>query len=342
MIIACPECAGPFDLPAQHIAELVQIECPHCSFRMILDFAAANDPSLVEAGMRMASGFRSAAEYRRFTHSPVEEPTPAAARHLEPVPAQPSPSEVAPEPAVATTPGSRPPRSRAPAPIRAPGRAVDAEVATQHPDVVAAQQAAARSGGTVVGPAPVPPPGHPVAEPDVAEPDVAEPDVAEPDVAEPDVAEPARDAVSARAPSTSPPARPVTREPEVRAKPQVEIQPEREIEPTSPLPTEAKTEAKTDSAGAVERIPPHTPPAPSAQSRSGDSGPEPVVPAVAETSGADLDIYEKQLHGSRAGTVLLVFLLLLAGGLVGASVALEGTPDPRPLLEDLYRQAFKR
>jgi DNA-directed RNA polymerase subunit RPC12/RpoP len=333
MIIACPECAGPFDIPAQHIAELVQIECPHCSFRMILDFAAANDPRLVEEGMRMASGFRSAAEYRRFTHSPVAEPTPAAARHLEPVPAQPSPSEIAPEPAVATTPGSRPPRSRAPAPIRAPGRAVDAEVATPHPDVVAAQQAAARSGGTVVGPAPVPPPGHPVAEPDVAEPDVAESDVAEPDVAAPDVA-----AVSARAPSTSPPARPVTREPEVRAKPQVEIQPEREIEPASPPATEAKTE----SPGAIERLPPHTPPAPSAQSRSGDSGPEPVVPAVAETSGADLDIYEKQLHGSRAGTVVLVFLLLLAGGLVGASVALEGTPDPRPLLEDLYRQAFKR
>ncbi|MBC8074251.1 MAG: hypothetical protein IAG13_38380, partial [Deltaproteobacteria bacterium] len=64
MIIACPDCSGPFELRDGDIAELVQLACPHCSFRMILDFAAANDPRLVEVGMKMASGYRSAADYR--------------------------------------------------------------------------------------------------------------------------------------------------------------------------------------------------------------------------------------------------------------------------------------
>ena len=54
MIIACPDCESPFELRDENIAALVQLECPSCSFRMILDFAAANDASLVEDGMKMA------------------------------------------------------------------------------------------------------------------------------------------------------------------------------------------------------------------------------------------------------------------------------------------------
>ena len=64
MIIACPECTKPFEVEDSEIAPLVQIECPHCVFRMILDFEAANDASLIEAGMQMAQGFSSEAEYR--------------------------------------------------------------------------------------------------------------------------------------------------------------------------------------------------------------------------------------------------------------------------------------
>ena len=43
------------------------------------------------------------------------------------------------------------------------------------------------------------------------------------------------------------------------------------------------------------------------------------------------------------GVVVVVLLLLIAGGLVGASVALnqDHSPDPRPLLEKLYRQYIK-
>jgi hypothetical protein len=64
MIIACPECSNPFEIADGHIAPLVQIECPTCSFRMILDFEAANDASLREDGMSIAQGFRDAASYR--------------------------------------------------------------------------------------------------------------------------------------------------------------------------------------------------------------------------------------------------------------------------------------
>ncbi|MGB1700629.1 MAG: hypothetical protein ACPHRO_11785, partial [Nannocystaceae bacterium] len=64
MIIACPTCAGPFQVLDEQIAPLLQVACPHCSFRLILDFEAANDPSLIDPGTQMASGYRSEADYR--------------------------------------------------------------------------------------------------------------------------------------------------------------------------------------------------------------------------------------------------------------------------------------
>ena len=63
MIIACPECSSPFEVQDQAIAPLVQVACPNCQFRMILDFEAANNPSLMDPGMGTANGFRSAADY---------------------------------------------------------------------------------------------------------------------------------------------------------------------------------------------------------------------------------------------------------------------------------------
>jgi hypothetical protein len=65
LIIACPECTSPFQVLDGQIAALLQIECPTCTFRMILDFQAANDASLREAGMGMAQGFRDEAAYRQ-------------------------------------------------------------------------------------------------------------------------------------------------------------------------------------------------------------------------------------------------------------------------------------
>ncbi len=65
MIIACPNCTKPYQLPDDQIAPLVQVQCAHCDYRVILDFEAANDPSLREPGMLLADGFRSEADYTK-------------------------------------------------------------------------------------------------------------------------------------------------------------------------------------------------------------------------------------------------------------------------------------
>lgn len=129
MFVVCPSCAGPFRIPADQIAPLVQIACPHCEFRMILDFEAANDPSLVEPGQLLAQGFETAEQYFSvYSHigpqtevkpRPVAEP----ARPVEPVaqpkappttpPAQVRPVQVAktptgPQPTLKTPTGPQP------------------------------------------------------------------------------------------------------------------------------------------------------------------------------------------------------------------------------------------
>lgn len=63
MFIVCPSCSGPYRIPADQIAPLVQTACPHCEYRIILDFEAANDPSLRDAGQQFAQGFESAEAY---------------------------------------------------------------------------------------------------------------------------------------------------------------------------------------------------------------------------------------------------------------------------------------
>ena len=65
MIIACPNCTKPYQLPDDQIAPLVQVQCAHCDYRVILDFEAANDPSLREPDMLMADGFRTEADYNQ-------------------------------------------------------------------------------------------------------------------------------------------------------------------------------------------------------------------------------------------------------------------------------------
>ncbi|MEZ4451024.1 MAG: zinc-ribbon domain-containing protein [Nannocystaceae bacterium] len=110
MIIACPKCSGPYQLPDDQVAPLVQVQCPHCEYRVILDFAAANDPSLREPEMLMADGFRSEDDYQKALadgHKVATYDLPA------PPPPQPKPERVAPTtPAVAarttSTPASRP------------------------------------------------------------------------------------------------------------------------------------------------------------------------------------------------------------------------------------------
>ncbi|MCA9690270.1 MAG: hypothetical protein KC636_11720 [Myxococcales bacterium] len=91
MIIVCPTCSDPFELQDGHIAPLVQLACPHCNARHIFDFAAANDPSLLEAGHGKTVGFASAADYHQFKASgadaEIEPPQPAPIQPIaEPVP----------------------------------------------------------------------------------------------------------------------------------------------------------------------------------------------------------------------------------------------------------------
>src|SRR5574338_400606 len=82
MFVVCPSCAGPFRLPADQIAPLVQVACTHCEFRMILDIEAANDPSLAERGQLFAQGFESAEAYFSV-YSHVGPQADISPRHVE-------------------------------------------------------------------------------------------------------------------------------------------------------------------------------------------------------------------------------------------------------------------
>lgn len=63
MFIVCPSCSGPYRIAADQISALVQVACPHCEYRIILDFEAANDPALREPGMQFAQGYENAEAY---------------------------------------------------------------------------------------------------------------------------------------------------------------------------------------------------------------------------------------------------------------------------------------
>lgn len=78
MFIVCPSCSGPYNVPAAQIAPLVQVACPHCEYRLILDFEAANDPALREPGHQFAQGYENAeayfSVYSHVTKSPDVKP----------------------------------------------------------------------------------------------------------------------------------------------------------------------------------------------------------------------------------------------------------------------------
>ncbi len=318
MIIACPQCSSPFELRDNEVAELVQLDCPHCRFRMILDFAAANDPRLVEAGMRMASGYRNAADYRRALTPaarpilvPVEEPEvrepalPAAADTGGPRPSEPAPREVAraEQPAAEARPAEtkvvetpRPaeprrvadvPRPAAPRPVAAeagdaPGRRQDVDFDGDLPTRVAQRQS------TQIG---MVPPGIPMPVADAGSRGSGERRAESPGAPmKPGVA-PAAEATAAERRSAAATTRPLP-EPETQAPPR----PVRRVsEPIAAAPTAI------------------------------DDGLEPTP-----------------RRGGAVGAFFLVMLLVLVAGLTVASLLRKNTVDPRPLLEDLYRQYIHR
>jgi len=307
MIIACPECAGPFELRDDDIAALVQLACPHCRFTMILDFAAANDASLVEAGMRMASGYRSAADYRRAASPQVHvaeveqapahvelpvERTPEVARPVSPPTAVPVAPPASTQPPIAAT-----------LPV-AVSTAIDEDddvsetiirAPPMSPSAITVPPGPPGGGrSTVIGM--VPPAARPAAR-------TADADT-----------EPARPRAEALAAAGVPVAIPQDRDEPIGTPPPRE--PARTEAPVHQPPTSRPAEPRPRLAPTPSRVPVAPPPA------------------------AELEPDERPPSGM-FGAVILVMLLLLSVGLTVVSVLQKNTPDPRPLLEDLYRQYIK-
>jgi hypothetical protein len=394
MIIACPECSGPFEIPDDRIAALVQIECPHCTFRMILDFAAANDPSLVEEGMQMASGFRSAADYRAAASGAVAEPAlrPAPPPPLEEVTTRPEPG-LSPRPAelrpvARETEATRPEPARrvVDTPLREPTRpepSPSAERFGPPPSSIPTpieQPAARRSGVTEIGHVSVSPPREP-AMPLRGDTQVG-PAPGPPIGYGPDYDEDVPTRVHDASVITPQGGSSITPQGGSSITPQggSSITPQggssiaaQAAELPSPPRGASETAATRPYGGTAERrtaAPQWSPPvAPTYDERQQEPPPEEVEtrpeaelpishthrPAVeiqqprvaaAESyddldAGSEYDDLEYR-KGSVAGTVIVTILLLVSLGLLGASLALKNTADPRPLLEDLYRQYMKR
>ncbi|MEM6996666.1 MAG: hypothetical protein AAF721_39545 [Myxococcota bacterium] len=342
MIIACPECSGPFEVADGQIAALVQVECPHCQFAMILDFAAANDPSLVEAGMKMASGFRSAGDYRAAVAGPAARPrlevaeapaetqpeapaaevAQAAGDGLaadEPADEAPAADEPANEPAAAepaadpddfddgptmiSAPAHRPPSQPAPAPAT-----------SKQPEPPANKPA---RGQTVVGPAPAPPKGETVIGPP--------PEPPKGMTVTPDASMEAEEEV--------------TKIRTVQDRPSADEARKAPHTPTQAPAAKTRPPTKREDEGSKRVEITHKP----ARSRPAPDEDAPTRQAERKRPRfeSQLPDIEEAPPSSALGMTVVVLLALLAVGLVGASVMQENTPDPRPLLEKLYRQYLK-
>ncbi|HVI03770.1 MAG TPA: hypothetical protein VM869_33990 [Enhygromyxa sp.] len=303
MIIACPECTSPFEVADGHIAPLVQVECPSCNFRMILDFEAANDVSLREEGMALAQGFRDAASYRlavgagHVVYSGAGAATSGAERpSLRAVPddrgAEPTPvaQPVAPEPAPVRQPPVEPPIEK-------------------------------------------PPIRQPVVQPTVEEPLVAEQpqlELAEPELDKPPVRHPPeRRARATLIAHTPPPPRPVVAPPEPVVQPttQVEAQVEThgdnlDLDVDVDEPEVAQPEIRQPE---IRRPEPAEPPRPeptvttTKPSTSDESRPEEADEGKVKDTG-------KRSPARTVVTLLLLLILLAVGGAMVWSLITTGHP----------------
>jgi hypothetical protein len=419
MIISCPECAGPFEVPDDRIAALVQVACPHCAFRMILDFAAANDPGLVEQGMRMASGFRSSADYHasvQLAAAPVEaEPVAAeattgepAAPPLELVPAQPEPAPrtqpaARVQPAVRTEPPVRPraepPVRSEPPPVRARPEPVSPAAASPRPlsptparepvrPAAEVRSEASEEARTEVHmlprgekrvPIDIPPRGRPPSRDseDIAVSVPAPATEIVRTVVGPPPTPPAPDevAIDMDDDEGEAPQRPTATAADHAAHPAFGDDEDEDV-PTMVVGPEAREAAQREMEAIAARRarpepeavasrerprPPHTPPGhakPTARDeeatavvgeRPGRRPPvEPAIPgrnvpeAISEPIPVEDEDDAEQERMSTFGVVVVVILLVLTLGIVGASMLHNKySPDPRPLLELMYRQYVK-
>lgn len=344
MIIACPECTSPFQVLDDQIAALVQVACPTCSFRMILDFAAANDAALREEGMQYAQGFRDEATYRQAAGAevsyassaasapagpelhavPEPEPEPALEPEFEP---EPEPEPVAPvaepvrrpsfTPAPTPTPvqpASQPVQPQAePARAKPPVRARPTLIAHTAPPPV-------RQPTDLLPPAGTPPAGTQLAVDPRTEAAI-DTHVGPPPKAEDarvEVQQPAIDdqhdagedefSVDLDEPEPEPrtPDRP-------RPRPVA-------VEPSEPQP----------------RTPPHSPAQPSSTKPTPDEL-EPELPAVEPKPPEKVEQTGKKGGGLKTAFLMLLLLILIgAAGLMGWSVIETQDPNPLPMLKNKF------
>jgi predicted Zn finger-like uncharacterized protein len=306
MIIACPDCSGPYKLPDDQIAALVQVECPHCNYRIILDFAAANDNSLMESGMKMASGYASEADYRAAAGG-----APAARAQPTTPPAQP---KAAPAPTPAAAPAASPPPS---GPARSPkppsGPAAEAQPASG---------ATPETSRTILGQPPIQiPPAPPEDRIKTPPPLELTKKLDRPEEREDEVVE----LTQKTQPSAEAAAEPAAKE-GAPAEPEDEVI-EGEVE-------DEDAEEKADA-----RHPPHTPPAKAAATAPPDTDEAELVdeesPAELSASMASPDVQAEPR--SSAMLYFLVGMLLIVGVLVGFSFYETGDPNPMPLIDELIK-----
>jgi hypothetical protein len=345
LIIACPECTSPFQVLDGQIAALLQIECPSCTFRMILDFEAANDASLREEGMGYAQGFRDEAAYRQavgageISHAPSEAPRAAAKPELRAVPTpeptpEPEPAPVADRPEPVRRPVSTPaptptpvqpqpvqPQPVQPQPVQPQPVEPQAVPKPQpsKPPVRARPTLIAHTAPPPVRPELTPPPQQQPVQPQTeaaVDTHVGPPPTAE--VAAPvEVSPPADDAqleVAADEFSVE-----LDDEPEVvpaqRPRPVVEAEPPVRTPPHSPSPTPSVTKPAPE-----EAITP------------------PDVPIVPKPEEAETKETGKRKGGALRTVFLMLLLLILMGaaGLMGWSVIETQDPNPLPMLKEKF------
>jgi DNA-directed RNA polymerase subunit RPC12/RpoP len=334
LIIACPECTSPFQVLDDQIAPLLQIECPTCSFRMILDFAAANDAGLRENGMQYAQGFLDEASYRmavggEVSYAASEPPAargeaPAAKPELRAVP-EPEPTvEPEPEPEPQTPPAWTPavaePEPERPAPVQP-----QPEPARAKPPVRARPTLIAHTAPPPVRqPAELIPP-RPEAEPAEAAIDTHVGPAPRAEVAAPiEVPRPADDA------QLEVPADEFSVDLDEPVEPEVQV--------TRPRPQPIEQPIQHDEPQL--RTPPHTPATPSTTKPIPDeTGGE---DEATEAPEVDSKTPQPEQTGKKGGALRTVFLMLLllvlmgAAGLMGWSVIETQDPNPLPMLKDKF------
>jgi DNA-directed RNA polymerase subunit RPC12/RpoP len=347
LIIACPECVSPFQVLDDQISALVQIECPTCSFRMILDFAAANDAALREEGMQYAQGFRDEATYRQavgaegYATSSVASSasTQAAGPELRAVP-EPEP-ELEPEPQLEPEPEPEPvahvaePVGRStftPSPTHTPVAPVQ-PVQPQAEPVRAKPPVRARP--TLIAHT-APPPVRTPAElsaavgPTTPAADHATPAVDQRPEAAIDTHVGPHPRAEVAAPVEARPAQPEAPADEFAVDlDEPEVEPEARAPQPRPRPVEQ--------AEAQPRTPPHSPATPPSTTKPTPD--EPELPAIETKPEPPEKVEPTGKKGSALRTAFLMLLLLVligAAGLMGWSVIETQDPNPLPMLKDKF------